>query len=182
MVRRTSMILALAVFGGIIAFRVYNWGADVKGFVDSENQKQAAHFSNSIVDPLNEATKSVDAMHALLRRASDPAADKRRGLLALLKISGSTVPDGIAEARKGVQRVEASSGEEARAVLVQADALLKTYEGFVPVHAELAEQILESTDATSALTRQVHQRLDALEAQKSDAIAAFTKVQHEFLR
>ncbi len=180
--RRVSMVLAFVVIAGILAFRIVNWGADVKDVVDAEHQKQLVQFSNSVVDPLNAAAKSVDAMHALLRRASDPTAEKHKGLVALLEISGDTVPDSIANARKSVQALELPSSDEVRELLDEANALLNVYEGFVPVHADLAKKILASSDLPPELTSEVDQRLADLESQKNESIKAFTRAQQKFLR
>lgn len=180
--RQISMVLAFVVFGGLVAFRVFNWGSDVKGYVDAEHRKDLVQISNTVVGSLNEATKSVEAMHALLRRATDPTENKRKGAVSLLGLSGNVVQNGIAEARKSVQDADLPSGEHIQELLNRASALLITYEGFIPVHSNLSKKILSASDLTLELTEEVRQTLVNLETQKTESIEAFTQAQHKFLR
>lgn len=180
--RRISMALAIVVFGGLIAFRVFNWGSDVKGYIDAQHHDEMVHISNVIVRPLNEATKSVDAQHSLLRRAADPMEKKRKGLIMLLGLSGDVVSDGVAEARKSVRGAELPSNPDVDELIKSANALLQTYEGFIPVHAELSQKILSAPELNAELTQAVRKTLADLETRKSESIKAFSRAQNKFLR
>jgi hypothetical protein len=179
--RRILGILAFVLVAGFVVFRVVNWGAEVKDYVDTEQQKKLVRLSNSVVNPLNAATQSVEVQHDLLRRASDPTEEKHKGLVHLLEISGGTVPERIAKARVSIQTLDLPQGDEAKELLDETNALLNVYEGFVPVHTELAKKILASSNFSPELAAEVDQKLVDLEVQKNDAIEAFTKAQEKFL-
>jgi len=179
--RRILSILAFLLIVGIGVYPLVNWGAKVKDYVDTEQQKKLVRLSDSVVNPLNAATQSVEVKHQLLRRASDPTEEKHKGLVLMLEISGNTVPENIAKARQSIQTLDLPQGDEVKELLDEANALLNVYEGFVPVHTELANKNLASSDFPPELTAEVDQKLVDLEVQKNDSIEAFTKVQEKFL-
>ena len=179
--RRILGILAFLLIAGFVVFRVVNWGAEVKDYVDTEQQKKLVRLSNSVVNPLNAATQSVEVKHHLLRRASDSTEEKHKGLVLMLEISGDTVPESIAKARRSIQTLNLPQSDELKELLDEANALLNVYEGFVPMHTELANRILASSDFPPELAAEVDQKLVDLEVQKNDATEAFTKAQEKLL-
>ena len=179
--RRILSILAFLLVAGIGLYPVVNWGVQVKDYFDTEQQKKLVRFSNSVVNPLNASTRSVEVKHYLLRRASDPTKEKHKGSVLMLEISGDTVPNSIAKARAIIQKLDLPQDDEVKELLDEANALLNAYEGFVPVHTELAKKILASSDFPPELAAEVDQKLVVLEVQKNDSTEAFTKAQEKFL-
>ncbi len=179
--RRILSVLAFLLIVGIGVYPLVNWGVEVKDYVDTEQQKKLVRLSNSVVNPLNAATQSVEVKHHLLRRASDSTEEKHKGLVLMLEISGDTVPESIAKARRSIQTLNLPQSDELKELLDEANALLNVYEGFVPMHTELANKILASSDFPPELTAEVDQKLVDLEVQKNDSIEAFTKAQGKIL-
>jgi hypothetical protein len=178
--RFAGVVGILLVVAGVV-YRIFFWGADVIEMVETDQQNELVRLSNSIVDPLNATTDSVNLIHDLLRRASDPNSDNHSGTISLLEISGDVLPENIAKARSSMETVDVSDTDEAQALIEAANVLLNVYEGFVPVHADLSSKILSSKSIPSEQMREVDITLQGLENTMSNAIDAFSISQQMFL-